>query len=141
MNKLSKQQLNSIHYRSVNNFLQYFTQLKTDSIKEQIIDLLEKYFSEIERMDYELTNSQSSELFRKYIMRIGTFYNSQLNLQSYMKTKWALFIGLNADLILLILGLLKKIHYIPIVTICFTGYFGYLKIRYGRRNKLYGTGY
>ena len=87
MNKLSKQQLNSIHYRSVNNFLQYFTQLKTVSIKEQIIDLLEKYFSEIERMDYELTNSQSSELFRKYIMRIGTFYNSQLNFQSYMQPK------------------------------------------------------
>jgi hypothetical protein len=41
-NKLSKQQLNSIHYRSVNNFLQYFTQLKTESIKEQIIDLFEK---------------------------------------------------------------------------------------------------
>lgn len=140
-NELSKEQLSSIHYRSVNNFLQYYNQLKSDSIKEEVIVLLKEYFSEIENLNYNLSRANSSEIFRKYIMKIGTYYNDQLNFQSYIQPKWALFIGLNIDVILLILGLLKKIHYVPIVTICFTSYFIYLRIRYGNRQKLYGTGY
>ncbi len=58
-----------------------------------------------------------------------------------MRPKWALFIGLNVDLLLLIIGLLKKIYYLPVVTIIMVGYFIYLKFFYEKRNKLYGLRY
>jgi hypothetical protein len=58
-----------------------------------------------------------------------------------MRPKWALFIGLNVDLLLLIIGLLKKIYYLPVVTIIMVGYFIYLKFFCEKRNKLYGLRY
>ncbi len=73
-------------------------------------------------------------------MKIGTIYNDQLNFQVYMELKWALFIGLHADLILLVLGLLEKVYYVPVVTILFTGYFLYLNQFYRKKNKVYGSG-
>ncbi|HUS03411.1 MAG TPA: hypothetical protein VMY77_16845 [Chitinophagaceae bacterium] len=71
--ELSKEQLSNIHYRSVNNFLQYFDQLKSDSIKQEVIVLLGEYFYKIEEMNYEFTKSESNEIFN-YIMKIGTLY-------------------------------------------------------------------
>ena len=141
MNELSKEQLSKIHYGSVSNFLQYFNQLKGDSLKQEILILLENYFEKIKELNYELNKDESQMLYDNYLMKVGTYYNSELRFQVYMQPKWALFIGLNVDVVLLIFGLLKKVYYIPIVTILFCGYFIYLKMKYGRQNKLYGYGY
>lgn len=137
---LTDKQLRNIHYESLYNFLQYFSSLRSETIQNQVSNLLSNYFREIEVKNYKLIQSESNAIFQNYIVKIGTFYNAQLNFKVYMEPKWALFIGLNIDLVLLILGLLRKVYYIPIVTLILTGYFGYLYLFFKKRHKIYGSG-
>lgn len=138
---LSDDQLMYIHYHSVDNFLTYLNHFKTGGIKNQIVKYLEDYFNEIESKNYILSKDESDYIFQQYIIKIGTFYNSELNFKGYMRPKWALFIGLNIDVILLMFGLLKKIYYVPIVTMIMLIYFLYLKVFYEKKRKLYGLRY
>ncbi|MDB5198154.1 MAG: hypothetical protein JWO92_117 [Chitinophagaceae bacterium] len=138
---LSEDQLLYIHPRSVENFFKYFKYLRAGAIRDEVIEYFNQYFLYIETRSFILTLDESDEVFNKYIGKIGTIYNSLLHFQVYMKPKWALFIAINIDLLLLILGQLKKIYYVPIATILFGGYIFYLKITYEKKGMLYGLRY
>lgn len=135
---LNKQQLRSIHFQSVSNFLEYFSSLTNQTIQNQIIKLLNDYFNDIKEKNYDLNQNESNAIFDLYIAKIGIYYNVELHFKVYMRLKWALFIGLNLDLLLLIFGVLSKIWFIPVVTLIFTGYMLYLNMFYKKRNKIYG---
>jgi hypothetical protein len=137
---LNETQLKRIHIQSVNNFLIYFSNIKSETSQNVIINYFTGYFKEIMEKNYDLTQSESGKIYRKYISQIGTIYNSELNFKVYMEPKSAFFIGVNIDLGLLIFGLLKKVHYIPIATLLLCGYFLYLNFFYKRHNKVYGSG-
>lgn len=138
---LASKQLQYIHSQSVDNFLKYINHFKEGGIKDQIIKYLEAYFYEIEIKDYLLTKDESDHIFRKYIMSIGTFYKEELDFKIYKRPKWAIFLGIHIDLLLLVLGILKRVYYLPIATILLGGYFIYLEKIFGKRNKLYGLRY
>ena len=135
---LTDKQLKDVHYQSIYNFLEHFHSFKSEPMQAEISNNLAQYFNEIEEKNYELTKSESNALYDNYLMRIGTYYNSHLNFKVYMEPKWALFISLHVDLILFIFGVLKRLYYIPIATLFFTGYFLYLHVFYKKRNKVYG---
>lgn len=45
---LNKRQLRSIHYQSVSNFIEYFTSLRNQTIQNQVVELLNGYFDDIQ---------------------------------------------------------------------------------------------
>ncbi len=136
--ELSKSELECIHYQSVYNFVKHLDEFKRGPLKDQIIMYLDKYFKEVKEKQYLFDKDESMDLFQNCIVKIGTIYYTGLNFKVYMRLKWALFISLNIDLVLLLLGILKKFYYIPIVTVLFCGYISYLYIFYESKNKLYG---
>lgn len=136
---LNESQLNSIHFQSVNNFLKYFCSIKNEAIQQKIITYLNGYFREIEEKQYDLVQSDSNEIYQKYIMQIGTLYNAELDFKIYIRPKVALFFGVHVDLLLLIFGLLKRVYYIPVITVLLTGYFLYIHVFYKARGKIYGS--
>ena len=125
--KLLPSQLSYLHSKSIDNFLASFEYLRPGGIKNQVLEYLVEYYREIELKEYDLSLDESDEIYDKYVMRIGIYYNAELNFRGYMKPKWALFIGVNIDLVLLVLGLLRKIYYLPVTTIMIVGWFLYLK--------------
>jgi len=138
---LPESQLIFLHYRSIDNFLYHFNEIKSELVKRKILEYLEKYFVEIKEKDYFFDNTESNYISQKYIKNIGTYYNYDLNFKVYIPIKRAIFIGLNIDIILFLTGLLKKVYYLPICTIFFTIYFLYLLLFYGKQKKLYGFKY
>ena len=139
--KLLPSQLSYLHSKSIDNFLASFEYLRSGGIKNQVLEYLVEYYREIELKEYDLSLDESSEIYDKYILKIGIYYNAELNFKAYMRPKWALFIGVNVDVVLLILGLLKKIYYLPAATILMLGWFMYLKFIYEKHGKLYGFRY
>jgi hypothetical protein len=138
-NTLSTIQLSYIHSKSIHNFLSYFDQINNKSIRIKIVDYLNSYFDEIQEKGYELTKDESDDVCSKYIRRIGTLYNAELNFKPYVKPFWGVFWGINIDFVLFVLGILKYFYYIPVTTVLFAGYFNYLRIFY--KGRLYGLRY
>lgn len=85
------------------------------------------------------TRDESGELGIKYLKKIGSIYKNEFNFRLHIRIKSALFFGGHVDILLLLIGLLKEIYFIPIITILFGGYSFCLNTFY--RNKLYGYRY
>jgi hypothetical protein len=136
--RLSPDLLEKIHYRSVTNFLIHFEKL---SNKDIVRILIIRYFEEIRDHDYIIDRDLSRDLFHKYLAQIGKYYNFQLGFKSFMPFKYSIGVAIIIDGVVLFLGILKKIYYIPITTILGTLGHEYLYFFYGKKNRLFGLYY
>jgi RNase P/RNase MRP subunit POP5 len=139
--QLTRIELNNIQAKSLYNFLLFYDQLKGDEIKQKVRTVIKEYFSEIQANNYQISVIQSRELYSKYIIKIGRFYNYQLGFKARMSLDAAAFLGIIVDLLLLLLGILKLAYYIPIASISFIGYNRILFYSLAKKNKLYGPRY
>lgn len=134
--ELDEEQKKFFCLKSVRNFLLYYDQLI--QYKSEVYELLVSYFNVMEEENYCIDKNKSTELASKYIFNIGRYYAVDLGFKNQMNLSFAIFWGIVTDLLLLIFGILDKLHYIPIVTIALIVYWFYLKKFYEEKNKVYG---
>lgn len=125
--------------KSIQNFLLYYDQLTF--YKENIQKLLVQYFTVKKDNNYNIDKDISTQIGIDYILKIGYYYTGQLGFKMKMNLGFALFWGLIVDSLLLIGGILKKVYYLPIVTIIVVLYWGYLKVFFETKNKVYAVRY
>ena len=125
--------------KSVHNFLLYYKQLV--HYKPQVQELLITYFNVMQRENYCIDKDKSTELAFKYIYNIGRYYAADLGFKTETDLGFAIFWGVLTDFLLLLAGLLSKIHYIPIMTLILICYWGYVREFYEKKNKIFGIRY
>ena len=134
---LSSEQKGMIFFGSIRNFLLYFDKLNDYQERERIIELIEFYFSQIEQNQFAYQISEKKEISDNIIKPIAFYYIRDLDFKYHGGLKIYLFIALHIDLILLLTGVLKKLHYVPVASLVFFVYWAYIKIFYARKNKVY----
>jgi hypothetical protein len=138
-NTLTPHQLKYIHSRSIRNFLNYLPYINSNYLKNEIINDLNNYFEEVENMNYTFTRRESGELSIKYLKKIGKIYKLQFNFHTSIPPKYAFFVGIDIDFLLLLFGILKELYFMPIATILLVAYSMFLKIFY--KGRLWGYWY
>ena len=118
---LSERSKKYIHYYSTNNFLYHFKEIN-EREKSKALNLFENYVVEVENAGFHFDKNESLEIANKYMNRIADFY-TDLGFKLNIKLSFVVFWGLLADILLLVLGVLSKIKFIPIVTLILFLYF------------------
>ncbi|MBN9299227.1 MAG: hypothetical protein J0I41_19655 [Filimonas sp.] len=136
---LTPEQQKMLSLRSVQNFLYSFDKLST--YKREVHELLFQYFDDIKEHGYILDRKQSNRVAFDYIMKIGSRYTHELGFRMQQNYLYTFGIGLHADLLLLLIGILKKVYYLPIVTIIMYTRFLYIRYRYEKRNMVFNIRY
>ena len=124
---------------SVQNYLNYYKSI--NHYQEEVLKLLSEYFQVMEYAEYSINKEESKQIGIDYIMKIGYFYNAEAGFKLRMELVFVFFWGPLADLLLLVLELLKRIHYIPVVTLLLFIQWTIVKLFYERKNKIYDIGY
>lgn len=141
--KLNKKEQGYLCLRSIENFLLYFDQLQGH--RSKVENLLNGYFEEVEQIikqdDYFIDFSVCKILTRTYIIPIGRYYGIEQGFKLRLSLSGVLFWGFQIDILLLIFKLLKKVNYIPVVTLLFLTWWVYQQIFYASKHKTYGVKY
>jgi spore coat polysaccharide biosynthesis predicted glycosyltransferase SpsG len=136
-NILSPKEQELIYFKSIQNFLLYFDQLKIESEKKKILEKIESYFLQIEENVFSYSISEKRQILKEFINPIAFYYIARFHFKFYIGLKYSIFIGLNIDIFLLIFGALKYIYYIPIATFILLFYWLFIEIFYAKKNKVY----
>ena len=137
---LTEEQQRFLHFKSIDNFLFHFDNLSYQS-QIAVKRLLQQYFDILDGEDYSIDKETSTQLGKEYIWQMGHYYVFHMNFKIRMRLFFAIFVGLHLDILLLILGGLKQVYYIPIVTCMFLTYWIYLKIFFENKKKVYAIRY
>lgn len=136
---LDKEQQKLLSLNSIQNFLCYYNKLTF--YKEDVQKLLIQYFVIMENSNYEIDKETSTQIGIDYIMKIGYYYSGQLGFKMKMNLDFAIFWGLIVDSLLLLVGVIKIVYYLPITTILIILYWAYLKVFYETKNKVFAVRY
>jgi len=136
---LTHNQKKYINYRSFENFIFHFEKLN-DSRKIKVKGLLNEYFEAIDQMNFNFDGKTGLELAIKYLYPLEEIYASDLGFKEDMSIRRVIVFGVLADSILFIIGMLKFVYYIPIVTLILFGRRLFL-IKAKREKKVYGIFY
>ncbi len=136
---LNEEQQKMLSLNSIHNFLIFYDKLT--EYKTEVEQLLFGYFQKIEEENYIVDKKTSTEIAFDYVMKIGSYYTLNLGFKVQMKLSFALFWGIHADAVLLIIGLLSKVYYIPIVTLLLLSRWWYLKVFYEKKNRVHNVRY
>lgn len=139
--KTSLKMRRAIHYNSIRNFTIHFDEIKGDGSRNEILKLLKGYLEVIEAQEYDVDRESSIDLARKYIFPIGDYFKNESNFVKTFHLRYVIVYGMMIDSLLLISGLLKKISYIPIVTLGFLFYELFVIIFKEPKNRVYGLYY
>lgn len=137
--KLSDGQQRLLSLNSIENYLIYFNDI--NRFKLEVQALLDDYFSSIEKIGYSADKNIGRTLGSDYIMKIGVYYRVELGFKFYRPISAALFWGIQIDIILSILGYLKKIYFFPIGTCLLILNWMFVKIFYEKKHKVFGIMY
>lgn len=130
-----------IHYKSIRNFTFHFSEIKAAESRSEILKLLKSYLEEIVIQDYDVDRHLSTDLAKKYVFPIGDYFKNESNFMITFNIKHVIFYGIMIDSLLLISGILKKISYIPIITLGFLSYELFIMIFKEPKNRVYGLYY
>lgn len=136
---LNKEQQKMLSLNSIQNFLWSYDKLK--QFKPEVQKLLIEYFNVIKEENYIIDKKTSTRIAFDYILKIGIYYSRELGFKIEKGLKFTLMVGFHADALLLIIGLLKRVYYIPITTLIMLCYWWYLNVFYERKNKVYNVRY
>lgn len=136
-NILNSQQRQYINFQSLENFFLYFDELKEEH-KPIVEGIMRDYFNIIERDNFLIDKDISTEISFSHILAMGRYYKFDVGFKLWTDFKYTIFWSIAIDFLLLISGLLKRIYYIPIITLITVANGLYIKIFYVNRNKAYG---
>jgi hypothetical protein len=139
--RLSPRMKKYLHYRSFRNFINSFDSFDNSNVKDKVQVLLSGYVEDVEANDFFFERNESWELAIKYLSTLSGYYRENLKFMSMLSLSTSLLYGIMIDSLLLISGLLKKIHYLPIVTSLFALYFCYVYFFKARKGLVYGIFY
>src|SRR5882762_8246690 len=117
-----------IHYKSMRNFILHFDEIRGDIVKVRIVALLSDYIEEVELNYYSFEPDTSAELAKKYVFQIGEYYRAQSNFIRGIRIQMVFLFGIMGDGLLILAGLLSKVHNIPIVTLGLLLYYLFVAI-------------
>lgn len=137
---LTPTQQKYINLRSLENFFQYFAELKEEH-KPIVEKIMTGYFSIIEKENFIIDKNLSTSITFSHLINMGRFYSADLGFKTKSEFNDALFWGIPIDILLIVLGLLKKIYYIPIATLVVFLNSLYVKFFFENKNKVYGLRY
>jgi hypothetical protein len=136
---LSPDEKKYIHFNSMNNFLYHYNNIN-DRKKEKVLGLFDNYVLEIEKANFYFNKDDSLELANKYVNKIADIF-SGLGFKLNVRLSFVLWWGILADILLLVLGILSEIKYLPITTILLFLYYVYLQLFKKPRKLIYGIFY
>jgi hypothetical protein len=125
--------------KSIENFILYYDNLV--HFKTEVYNLIKDYFNTIEKETVTIDKHRSREIANKYIMKIGAFYRVDLGFKFFRPLSAPFFWGLQIDILLLLIGILKNLHYIPLATIFLLLNWLYIKFFFENKNKVFGIMY
>ena len=138
---LTEEQQTLLHFKSIDNFLFHFDTLNTYQSQIAVKRLLEQYFEVLDSEGYDVDKKTSTILGKEFIIQLGRYYGFFSDFKLRFSLSFALFVGIHLDLLLLILGILKKVYYLPLVTLIFLAYWFYVRELYEKRKKVYDIRY
>lgn len=138
---LTPEQQKFLHFGSIDNFLFHFNSLKNYQAQIAVKQLLQQYFDMLDTEGHDIDKDASTLLGKEFILKIGRYYRFYSHFKLHMSLSFALFAGIHVDVLLLIIGVLKQVYYIPIVTLAFLSYWLYSKVLYENRKKVYDIRY
>ena len=138
--RLDYNQKRFFNLKSVRNFLIYYDKLE-QSNKPIVEKLLKEYFEIMEDEDCSIDKKTSTRIAFDYIFKIGKYYTVDVGFKVRMTLRSTIVIGMLMDFLLFFSGILKKVYYIPIFTLIMLCNWGYLKIFYENKNKVFGLRY
>lgn len=136
---LTEEQKKLLSLNSIQNFLWSYDRLKIYKI--EVHKLLMEYFAIIERENYVIDKKISTGIAFDYILKIGTYYSKELGFKVQMRLLYALMIGIHIDIVLLFIGALKFVYYLPVITVILLFRWWYLKEFYEKRHFVHGVRY
>ncbi|HUZ60724.1 MAG TPA: hypothetical protein VMU83_18280 [Hanamia sp.] len=136
---LSTDEKKYIHYNSMKIFLYHYNNIN-DRKKKIVLSLFENYILEVEDANFSFSKDESLGLANKYINKLADIYTG-LGFKLNIKLSFVFWWGILADILLLIIGILPKIRYIPIITISLLLYYLYLQIFKKPSKLVYGIFY
>lgn len=139
-NSLTPIQQKYINLRSLENFFQYFDELKEEH-KPIVEEIMKGYFSILKSKNFTIDKNLSTSITFSHLINMGRFYSADLNFKTKSNFNDVIFWGIPADIILLVLGQLSKIYYIPITTLIIFVYSLYVKKNFETKNKVYSLRY
>lgn len=139
--KTSLKMRRAIHYNSIRNFTIHFAEITGVESRNEILKLLNGYLEEIETQNYDVDSYLSRDLARKYVFPIGEYFKSESNFVITFHLRHVIVYGIMIDSLLMMSGLLKKIYYIPVVTLGFLFYEFFVIIFKEPKNRVYGIYY
>lgn len=134
---LSSKEKDMIYFNSIKNFLLYIEKFEILFEQRKVIKLIEIYFTKIEENEFMFVSSQKTEIMREFVNPIAYYYQLRFRFKFFINLKYSLFIGLNIDLILWIVGALKHIYYLPIASLLLLLYWAYVKVFFVSKRKFY----
>lgn len=138
--RLTSSQKKYIHYTSILNFLNHFQNIPDKTTKAKVVTLLNAYYVEIEKADFDIDRNAGFLLGKQYLVELGRLYSRHVGFKQELDIRSALLWGIMADSLLLLSGVLKKVFFIPISTIILLLWYWRLQ-RCRREGKLYGLFY
>lgn len=132
---------NRIHYRSMRNFVSHFDEITNRNRQIEILNTLNNYVEEVQANDYSFDYRESIRLATTYMFPIVPYYREYANFVAVLQVHVIWYVGFVVDAGLYCLGLLSKIFYLPIATICLTVSYILIELFRGRYGRVYGTGY
>lgn len=139
--RFTPNEIKLLHLDSYRNFLLYIDKFDSTNSKVIVTNLIDEYFTEIKSLNYSIDKNKSNELGFKYLREIGLYFRRELGFKYYTPLSSVMIIGGVIDLILLLFGLLERIYFVPIISTILLFEHFYIKIRYERKNKVYGLHY
>lgn len=127
----------NISFNAIFNFVIHFDGIKSNYEKRNVLNILDLYFNFIESNFISSDFYSRSYVIKNFIKPLAFYYKKDLNFKFYMPLGRTIFLGVNLDLVLLIFGFLKQIHYVPICTLVLFIYFLYIKVFFQLKKKVY----
>ncbi|MBS1947442.1 MAG: hypothetical protein JST47_06710 [Bacteroidetes bacterium] len=137
----SKRMRTYIHYKSMQNFVEHFHEIKNERAQRKIIDLISEYIEEIKAGNYDFDVHESANLAKRYVFSIAQYYKEDSSFMEMIKLQHVFLYGLLIDSLLYLGGVLSKFWYVPIATSGFLFYYLFVVIIKERKGRVYGMFY
>lgn len=138
---LTRKEKRLFHFYSMKNFVFHFEEIKVQRIKEKILRLLSEYVDELAAIDYDYKLISTFHLARTYLDPLAEYYVEYAHFIRRFKLGWLIIWSVLGDGILYWTGMLHKALNFPIITICLTLYYLYVRIFKESRGRVFGFEY
>jgi hypothetical protein len=132
---IKEQKLIFLH--SMENFLFHFDSLPIQD-KIEVKPFIQVYFEYLQNRELVTFTLNDKKLIAKEFIRpLSKYFIVALDFKAHGELNIMAFIGINIDICLLLLGILKKLYFIPIATILFIVYWLFIEIKFAKKKLVF----